>query len=37
LYAAAALTLYSMVVYLRAAWSVILERERSGKGDLTKP
>lgn len=27
LYAAAALTLYSMVVYLRAAWNVILERE----------
>jgi CDP-diacylglycerol--glycerol-3-phosphate 3-phosphatidyltransferase len=27
LYVAAALTLYSMVVYLRAAWSVILERE----------
>jgi CDP-diacylglycerol--glycerol-3-phosphate 3-phosphatidyltransferase len=37
LYAAAALTLYSMVVYLRAAWSVILERERSGKGDVSQP
>jgi CDP-diacylglycerol--glycerol-3-phosphate 3-phosphatidyltransferase len=37
LYVAAGLTLYSMVVYLRAAWSVILERERSGKGDVSQP
>jgi CDP-diacylglycerol--glycerol-3-phosphate 3-phosphatidyltransferase len=33
LYAAAALTLYSMVVYLRAAWNVILEREASLERD----
>ena len=27
LYAAAVLTLWSMVIYLRAAWKVILERQ----------
>ena len=31
LYAAAVLTLYSMVVYLRAAWAVLLEREQAQK------
>ena len=29
LYAAALLTLWSMVIYLRAAWKVILEREQA--------
>lgn len=37
LYAAALLTLWSMVIYLKAAWKVILEREQapesSGQGD----
>ncbi len=31
LYVAAVLTLYSMVVYLRAAWAVLLEREEAQK------
>ena len=31
LYAAALLTLWSMVIYLRAAWKVILEREQEQK------
>ncbi len=31
LYAAAVLTLYSMVVYLRAAWTVLLGREQAQK------
>jgi hypothetical protein len=29
LYAAALLTLWSMVIYLKAAWKVILEREQA--------
>jgi CDP-diacylglycerol--glycerol-3-phosphate 3-phosphatidyltransferase len=33
LYTAAVLTLWSMVVYLRAAWRVILERQANGAGN----